>query len=69
MTFKIPFADFGVPRETIWLGREKKGRRGGGKALHLLFPIQPDQFHINLHLILAEEKPHDWEQCENPWLS
>lgn len=53
MTFKVPFADFGVPWETILLEREKKGRRGGGRALHLLLPIQSDQFHVNLHLILA----------------
>lgn len=31
-------------------------------------PVQLDQFNFSLHLTLSEERPHDWKQCENPWL-
>lgn len=68
MTFKLHCADLWALWETIWLGMES-GRDRSRWGSEPSPPLQLDQLHINLHLILSEKKPHDWKQYENPWLT
>lgn len=68
MIFNVHCADLGVLWETIWLGMEseRERHRWGSEPSP---PLQLDHLHINLHLILSEEKPYDRKQCEHPWLT
>lgn len=45
------------------------GGRGLEGPLNPSSPLQLDQLHVNLHLVLSDEKPHDWKECENLRLS
>lgn len=43
-----------------WLGMES-GREVNSGFQNLSLPLRLDQLRISLHLILSEEKPHDWK--------
>lgn len=45
------------------------GGRGLEGPLNPSSPLQLDQLRVNLHLVLSDEKPHDWKECENLRLS